>query len=407
MTRRHRLSRCTRAHRSRGFTLTELLVALIAGLLVAAAAFGFSKSATRTFSQEARIASAQLSVITGFERLQADVARASYLSTPNMQRDLDFRRVCAPSGFTGALKTLSGLRVASGDSIRIAGSFVATDMFPVANVAMVDEEDPTGGSVVTLGSDNGPLARAGIAANDAAAMKELFKKGRILRVLDMDGRYEFGVIVDAGYANGTPWVKTADTIPIKGKQSASCGVGGFGTQSQASIISIIEYGIADIRGMKTVYSSTLFADGAAAYGDDMRTELVRREILVGDGGNETKSLSDDPTVEVVAEYAVGLQFGVWVAGGPGGGLLYIAPGDAVVNRTTPAANYVEGTVPSGPESVRAVEIRLTVRSREVNPIINADDSGVPFGITVGDAGVARTRTLVSTVTLENQRGDTW
>jgi prepilin-type N-terminal cleavage/methylation domain-containing protein len=68
----------------RGFTLVELLVAIIAGLLVAAAAISFSKQSTRFFSQEARIAAAQMSVLSGFQRLQGDISRASYMSIPNM-----------------------------------------------------------------------------------------------------------------------------------------------------------------------------------------------------------------------------------------------------------------------------------------------------------------------------------
>ncbi len=439
MSNRRRTTRILGSRRGgqAGFTLVELLVAMIAGLLVAAAAFAFSKSATRLFSQEARIASAQLSVLSGFERLQADIARAAYLGTPNMPRDRDFHRVCVPNDvfatWPAGMQTMAGLRITAGnatsggaqlpdsnypDSIRIVGSFAANDMFPVANV-----EAGAQGSIVTLGVNNGPLARSGVVLGDNATLQAVFATGRVLRIQDMDGNLEFGLITGATFSpTGNPQITTANAIPVKGSgESPTCGVGGYGTQSQASVLSIIEYGIVNVRGMTggnaSVYQATLFSEAGSAYGDDTRTELVRREVFLG--AADPPPLSADNNVEIVAEYAVDLRFGLWVgdATSTPAGLTYLAPSTAAVyQRTTLANNYVEGTLPTGPESIRAVEVRLAVRSREVdrNAMIDptltgtSADGGFMYRFPLpNDAGVARARTLVATVSLDNQRGDTW
>ena len=71
----------------RGFTLVELLVAITAGLFVAVAAFALAKQGSRFFQQEARVANAQFAATLGFDRLRADIARAGFLTTANVQRD--------------------------------------------------------------------------------------------------------------------------------------------------------------------------------------------------------------------------------------------------------------------------------------------------------------------------------
>lgn len=428
MTTRRTRNRCRRACRGerRGFTLIELLVAIIAGLMVAAVAFAFSKSATRFFSQEARIASAQMTVQNGFQRLQADIARASFLSTPNMRRDYDFHRVCAPNFDTWptTLKTLTGLQIfrsdgvntgarqlpdgAYPDRIRIAGSFASTDMFPVASV-----EAGVQGSIVTLNIDNGPIARAGLTEGNNARMNDIFKPGRILRILDTDGVQEFSVITEATWNTGSlPTIKTRDVIPIKGVDDPLCGCSGMGIGTQASVISIVEYAIIYAKslsgGNADIYKGTIFSEAGAAYGDDTRTELVRREILVSE--QDPPAIQLDNNVEIVAEYAVDLRFGLWVGSGSGVGLTYVAPGD-IDTWMTIANAYTEGTAPSGPEAVRAVEARLVVRSREVDrteAIGSTADGGYIHRFTLpDDAGVARARTLVANVSLPNQRGETW
>ena len=82
-----RLDALRLARRARGFTLVELMLALLAGLFVAMAAFVLSRNASRFFQHEARISSAQLAATLGMNRIAADLQRAGFLSTPNIQKD--------------------------------------------------------------------------------------------------------------------------------------------------------------------------------------------------------------------------------------------------------------------------------------------------------------------------------
>ena len=417
-------------HSARAFTLIELLVALVAGLLVAAAAVSFSKHSTRSFSQEARIASAQMSVLAGFQRLQSDISRASYMAAPNMQRDKDNARVCAPDGIHAAwpatLKTLTGLMVTRAgsqtfvpapmpdgnypDSIRIAGSLSSTEVFPVRTVLSNGS-----GHDVYLQVNTGAMARSGI-QNDEQ-LQDLFKTGRVLRIVDQQRKEEYAVIKTASFQGGQPVIETTNPLPLKGELTAEsavtsvhCGIEGFGVGVQANVVNIIEYGIANLSDHK-LYQKTIYSDAAYAYGDDSRTELVRREILL-DG--DIPELDSDPTAEVIAEYAVDLRFGLWATNPAGGGMTYIAPSTAGIDtRMTLSNSYTPAAAPTGPESVRSVEVRLAVRSREIDRRANIEshpalDGGFMFRYPIpNDAGFSRVRTLVADVTLPNQGGETW
>jgi prepilin-type N-terminal cleavage/methylation domain-containing protein len=73
-----------RAGARRAFTLVEVMIAMVAGLIVALAVIGLSREASNTFHEETRIAAAEMQLRTAIDRLRADVARASYMSTGNI-----------------------------------------------------------------------------------------------------------------------------------------------------------------------------------------------------------------------------------------------------------------------------------------------------------------------------------
>jgi hypothetical protein len=400
----------------------ELLVAMMAGLMVAAAAFSFSKQSTRVFAQEARVSSAQMSVLTGFQRLQADVARASYMSTPDMLRDLNFNRVCAPgyNDWPEAMQELTGLRVTSTDGapdvVRITGNLSSAEMFPVRAIA----EDAAGsGHIVYLQANTGPITRAGFLEDGKdydAAFKEVFKAGRLLRILDQEGRMEFEVIKDSSYVlGGQPLVVTFGPLPLKGElstelgsTSAPCGIAGFGVGVQANPVSVVEYRIASLASVPPYRDTIYHNDYYVEESDDNRMELVRSEVLFAEqaGGG----LSEQPAPELVAEFAVDLQIGVRTsAGGPG--LTYFPPG-SVEDLTEPAATDQPGNAATGPTAIRTVELRLVVRSREPDRAGDTDPDdplragGFMFRAPV-NGQFARARTLLADVALMNQRGDAW
>ena len=73
--------------RGGGFTLIEITVALVAGLIVAMGIVGLSHEATQTFNEETRNSAAEAAMRTAVDRLRADIARAGYMSTGNILSD--------------------------------------------------------------------------------------------------------------------------------------------------------------------------------------------------------------------------------------------------------------------------------------------------------------------------------
>ena len=196
------VARHTRFARSRGFTLIELMVAITAGLFVAIAAFALARQGSRFFQQEARIANAQFSATLGFDRLRADIARAGFLSSANIQRD-PFRCGSTAGWPSPGMPSLASVRIEAATPAAVQDAhqrprprpdhddwqlLVGRDV-PHPNVETVG-----GGQFrVILQQNNGGFARANLSAPKAAAATTLFQTGRVLRILDGTGHYEFGV----------------------------------------------------------------------------------------------------------------------------------------------------------------------------------------------------------------------
>jgi Tfp pilus assembly protein PilV len=430
---------------ARGFTLAELLIAMMAGLFIAIAAFSFSKQATRAFAQEARIASAQMSVLAGFQKLQSEVARSAYMASPNFARDAGFNRICgyndttyfpaflAASQLTGLKVTVQGSQSAPGvtkvpnpsgsfpDAVRIVGNLSTVEAFTVLAIM----KGSGAGHDIYIHSNNGPSSRAGFYGTDGGQFTSVFQVGRMLRIVDKQNRQHYGIVDAATWNTGQPYISTRLPLSLKGEgANPLCSIDGIGTDTQVNIVNIVDYGIANIKGKNASYDNTIYSAGASTLGDDSRTELVRREWLIGTA-DPVPFYQDATSTMVVAEYAFDLRLSLWTSNKNASGCTK-ATGDkgllqcdyssaAITTLMTVAATYYPGDPAVGPESVRAVQIRLATRSREIDrtedlaPLSPAPPltNGAVFRHKVGTYGYARARTLVADVSLQNQRGDAW
>ncbi|MBN1609344.1 MAG: prepilin-type N-terminal cleavage/methylation domain-containing protein [Polyangiaceae bacterium] len=415
-----RLRRIARPRR--GFTLVELMVAITGGLLVSIVVFALARDATRFYKRESRIGDATLGTVIGFERLRAEIARAGFLASANIRSDASFcGDSAALSQLPGELSRLASVRIIqdattgnpvlqanglSPDAIVLAGSFQATDQFPIWGVSA----DASGGAQVFLQARIGPLARRNYLSGDLTArtalLQGLFPAQRALRIVDEAGRVQYGIIAGSGDAiadpaNGAePFITLAAQPALIYRAGAAtvCGL----KSNELGVVSVVNFVRYDVRSLSGVAGySPLYAEnlGATPFDTD-RTELVRSELLAGQQDSEIAG-----TAELVAERAVDLKFGLTVVA-PNSALTTLPPGNGGIGDY---AGDVTG-VNVRPERIRAVRVRLSVRSGEPDRAADVDPDAGPglYRINLGAQGgllpFARVRTLQADVVLPNQGG---
>jgi prepilin-type N-terminal cleavage/methylation domain-containing protein len=416
-----------RARRSsRGFTLVELLIAVTAGLMVSAAAFILARNATTFFQHEARISSAQLSAVMGMERLLADIDRASFLSTPNIQTNPKRcpQGIGVPNGPLGMTR-LAGVLLENGGSISnanplpqsvangmspdrltIGGSFDNDEAFPVSNVA----PGAGGNFTIYLQREAHEMKRA-VAANKD--LTRIFKAGRLLRFIDANAAREYyGVISGFDLLNVAVQVSASPLMPNK-LGVLTCGLGlGSDIGGVVNPVSRVRYEIRSLAGHPT-YKNLVAAVSTDASGDAGRSELVRVEL-------DENDVEIPNTLELIAEYAVDLKFGItaFTRG-------QIAPAELSACSSLPGTDVHSCPIPmppqvyaalagpvtgaARPELIRSIQVRLATRARA--PDRDADLGSGPdgrkyrFQISLPGSPVrkfARMRTIYAEKYLRNQ-----
>jgi hypothetical protein len=420
-----------------GFTLVELMVAVTGGLFVSIAVFMLAKQATGLYQSEARISNATLGSMVGFERLRMDIERAAYLASPNIRRD---PKVCGLPDATWPtyLSTMTSVFIQPSttapavltsnhitpDEITLAGSFASVEQFWTQSI------DGSGGTnhVVALQTASPPMARLGYqnmttAADQRTLLLSVFGIGRALRIVDTEGHEQYGTILDV-QGGSTPAVLLKPSSPAilyRGVNTTlKCGVMGNGKDHVVNVVNFVRYSLKDMSAdpnYAPLFQSSV-GPGAPAT-DTGRTELVREEI-------DTSGNTILGTSEVVSEFAVDLRFGLAIAETttPTGGttpveqVRAIPPGDPSI--TSWAGTTAQTGTTRGPQRIRAIRVRFSVRSREADRVsglsVGGDGGGgLPiasglYRIGVGPGGgspFARVRTMQADVALRNQRGVAW
>jgi len=394
----------------RGFTLVELMVALSGGLFLSIVVFALARDTTRFYQREGRIASATLAGIVGFERLKADIERAGYLSTPNIQSD---PLVCTKvdSSAPVGLRTLAGLRITpnmpdlsgnaafqlnSGvtpDQLVLSGSYTATDEFPIS--------EASNGTNIFLQVNTPSMARLGYTTasggnNQLALLQNVFgaTPGQILRVKDQSGMLYFGQI-SAVTGGSQPSITLSAPFPVQAAGGRTCGLRGYEMGSSANVVNLVRYRVLDLqKDASGAAWQPLFTASQGATGEDSRTELVRDQ-LKADGTTIAG------TVDVVAEYAVDLQLSVMGQVAKGVSSLAFASYPSSDWDTYFKANGTDDR----PQGVRSVRLRLSVRSREADR--STGIAGGLYRFRVSATEWARVRTFQADVALPNQRRVQW
>ena len=406
-----------------GFTLVELMVALTGGLFISLAVFALARDSGRFYQREARIANATIGGLLGFERLRKDIARAGFMSSPNINQDI---RQCGPTNATWPLnlRNLASIRVSgpgivypilgannrTQQQVLLSGAYTSSDMYPVTVKTL------GGATTIFRLQDSEPAAlRLGGGSNPTQAMMDIaFPAGRGLRIVSY-GRTYYGQIVGATGAPADLTVSVSSSPPIQSSDGNPCGLKPINS-NVLPMISVVNFVHYDLRNLSSdaqtpqgqaTYAS-LYTNSAQGPGEATRTELVRVEQDVN--GNAIPF-----TEEIVAEYAVDFN-------------VQLNAVTAISNLVDPVVSTITSTdalfagftglssIPGNrPDRIRSVRVRLGVRSREGDrddTIADATGNGLfRFNLGVGGPGTvdayARVRTFQADVALHNQADILW
>jgi prepilin-type N-terminal cleavage/methylation domain-containing protein len=399
----------------RGFTLVELMVAMLGGMFVSIAVFTLAKHSSSFAMRQSRVADATLQSVIGFERLKADIARAGFLSTPNLRRDPN---VCRSPSYPSLLGQLASvfiddiLPVSVPESakngitprrIMLAGSYASADQFTVLNIV---EGDP-----VEVYLDPNSLGMVNIGYPTASTQETLlrvFAPGRALRVVDDVGDVQFATIsdVESGPSGGTPRILLEPTLQFRSTDGNRCGIHGHG-RNVVNVVNLINYEIRDLSGNAKFAPMFRTREDALPY-EATRRELIREELAM-DG-----SPLANTGPELIAEYAVDLGFSLLVEANAGK-LTRLSNADIDDYAGVPGVGLGDG-----PQLIRGVHAWLSVRSQEADrttalpvPILPAGRPGpnlIRVSVNAENSTLppfARVRTLQSTIPLNNQARATW
>lgn len=396
-----------RTDRRAGFTLIELMVALVAGLVVISAAYYIGGASARHFAEQQRIGQTQTAVRMAMMQLEADIERAGLhgspnstsapncgVAPPNRIQAVDF----TPDHYTGALPNAGNNPGVAADRLILTGNYATSDAY------LVNTLGPTGGQVVlqpnwqAMRRDFGqwgtpdPLDVPAPPPFDVDRFQQVFRAGRMLRLLTTAGKELFVTIqgTDPGGAGMQgPVINISPNIPV-----GDLCVGGLADGALVAPLVRIEYAVVDPAGDASLAVLTDPASNAALEAALGRNNavLVRREL-------DFNGAVIAGTTRIVMEFVADFQFSfVFDTSAPG-----VPPN--LIRATDGAA---VGILNATPEQLRSVSIDLAARTRQHEArfafVPRTDPAVQPltsYQVTTNVPGAARVRSLHSEVLLPN------
>lgn len=433
-----------------GFTLVELTVSLVAGLIVALGIVGLSRDATHTFHEEMRSSVAEANLRTAIDRLRADLSRAGYMSTGNVATDpliaklpgsgnpinpalvglARLSSIVLQQGGSAGVTPLSATQDApmNPDVLDIAGNMTSTDQY---EVSIIQPGGAGGCQQIFLDAQSPSMFRIlGLGANGAQELNNIFQPTAgglgqfIVRLVDKTGHSQFlltcGSVVPTGIAGGgtQPYILINPSTPVQMAASTGTvgGLSGYGSGSLVNPVQIVRWQIMPATSEPSQYQNSPLSGlpMTPTVVDPTKYDLVRSYV------DAVTGTLVPGTTEVVAEYAVDLEFAFSVDAGLSNlqPLIQTFPFDSALNVPW-APDITKGVVPNqGAERIRSVRVRLVTRAAEADRTLNVPvpNATPPFTYRycvltggrcdpVNTAGVlqyARARTVTAEVALSNQ-----
>ncbi|MGO8992341.1 MAG: PilW family protein [Polyangiaceae bacterium] len=405
---------------ARGFTLVEVMVAMVAGLIVALAVVGLSREATNTFHEETRVASAEMQLRTAIDRLRADLERAAFSSTGNIF--IDPQVLTTPGTSTSVnniaiignttlancpynkgtdmnLCTLAGIRLFEGGSPITAATFLST-VNNLSPDAIDIGGNMTGVEILTIGAGSGSGHAAIVAGASACQGQRIYLDvlstpalWRLVGMSPTGGDATYGQQLVSAFqpvAAASFIVRVEDNTTHKTQFAATCPaaaavwppVAGGVPQPYVDLDANANITLSGINPNATINpvqivrwqigTSLVNPPGDGGVSDPNKYDLTRQ--FIDANGNP----AGNP--EVIAEYAVDLKFAFTIdtSTNTTGNYNGLANSPLVVNAFEEASNtYKNATIAASvatsapgasmstnpdPQRIRSVRMRIVTRS---------------------------------------------
>lgn len=409
-----------RRTRQAGFTLVELTVALLAGLVVALGIVGLSHEATQSFNEESRSSAAESAMRTALDRLRADIARAGYMSTGNILSDPMIAhdptktnlQNLTNNAMTG-IKELGALQVTFGGSnadsyvsklsvaqnpalapvvMLVGGNMTSAEQFDVQAILPPSSNcqqillSPVSAAIYRIATSgfgaSGSSSGGGSSGepNSSQALDNIFAPVQgngttaqfMVRLLDDTGHTQYLATCPradvAGITNGQPylWIDSTDTQILTASQtSGQGGISGYAAgKAWVNPVQLVRWEItsAPSEALSQAQFASLGNIVQTGEVDPYKFDLMRSYVDVF--GHTIVASS-----EIVAEYAVDFDLAFTVDTGTTiqPNFISYAFGDTLngnwagdISKLTSATSSPPVNI--GPQRIRSVRVRLVTRT---------------------------------------------
>ncbi len=435
-----------------GFTLIELMVAMVVGLTAITSMYSLGAAMSRQFYEEQRVGTSQGTSRVAIMELRRDISRAGLFGSPNggLESTCDATAPTLPKlgGGTfpmGAIQYYADEDLAvldpetanagvHADRLRVLTSLYLTDQLLVhsastaGDVIVLQDGNQAYRRTFSWGQTAGPFTSGaapkyltgdldwnsawagetaswkGIAQNGARA----FQTGSVLHIETPEGRHFFrSVFGKKGNTQNEVRIEldSSDPLPV----GTAC-LPGAAEGATIAPLQWIEYAVVDpyddtevggdFMDMASVFfigtdpnnpAANLASDGGVSTFELPNRVLVRR-ILDSSSGNVRLN-----STQVIAEFVSNFQVSFVLDTGSG-------TGSAAVSENSHTGTRDEATINANPQQVRSVIIELGIR----NPLEDATvdyasvtDAGTRFEVDTAQAGSARVRKMRIEIPLMN------
>jgi len=354
MTRRQLTQRRSRA--PAGFTLLEMLVAVVAGTMTIATVYTLGAGSTRAFHEQNRINQSQAAVRAAMEQVRRDVSRAGFGATPDSGLNAsNGDRGANPAGcsvtqafrlvgldindgaYSGQLQLPDNAHnVVQADGIIMSGNYATGDHYLVSEIS--------GGTTITFQQTRQSFRRSFGSPLNAQRFAEAFQVGRWVYLVSETGRRVAREITSVNGASASVTVTPGITV----------GCFGYGRGARISPISRVEYYAAS--PASDAAFSWLLPRGTAAelVARGVEQAVLARRELAFVGGNTPIANSE----RVVLEYLVHFNAVITLVTGP-----VLTPSFVETLAVDGGARDLD----DAPASARAVRMTLGARTPGVDP----------------------------------------